>query len=155
MKTESLSAQQVAALVFYCADEESWSQANNFNDKFSFFERDNLINEVIPEDFSLTQRLLLITYLHLYGALKSIDIAQDNRLQSVRKRLNISEEFLGMILLGIKKLNKDSVLAGRPPIISILEPTSFTATWAADLVYRANCQGGGYSLKQKISDLLP
>ena len=153
MKTESLSTQQISSLVFYCADEEEWHQSKQYCESLSYSERDNLINGISAEEFSQGQRLLLVTYLHLHGALKGVSIVTDERLVAVRKKFAISEEFAGIIFHGLKKLNKDVVLAGRPPVISILEPTDITATWAADVVYRVNSDGG-YSLKQNVAGLL-
>ncbi len=151
MQATSLSKQQVTDAVLFCADQEEWQQI--CRTPYSDTARDELINGLHSEEFTKAQRILLATYLHLHGALKDVDLASNERLHAIRNKLEISEEFAGLIFHDLKRLNKDMVLAGRSPIASILNPNNRVAAWAADVVYRAHTEGG-YSKKQKVSGLV-
>ena len=150
MQTTSFSKQQVTYAVLYCADQEEWKQV--CRTPYSDTTRDEFINRLRPEEFSHAQRILLATYLHLHGALKDIDLVSDKRLKTLRKKLEITDEFASLVLHGTKRLDKDMVLSGKTPIGSILNPNNRVAAWAADVVYRAHTEGG-YSKKQRISGL--
>jgi Zn-dependent protease with chaperone function len=150
MQATSLSKQQVTDAVLSCADQEEWEQI--CSTPYSDTTRDEFINKLHPQEFSQAQRILLATYLHLHGALKDVDLASNERLRALRNKLEISEEFAGLIFHDLKRLNKDIVLAGRSPIESILNPNNRVAGWAADVVYRAHTEGG-YSKRQKLSGL--
>ncbi|GJQ51078.1 MAG: hypothetical protein HKUEN01_34640 [Candidatus Kuenenia stuttgartiensis] len=104
-------------------------------------QKENVINKVLPSEFSQVQKLLITLYLHLYAALHSRDLFSDKRLANIRKKLDISDGFTKMSFQSMKQLNPNSILTGRTPIESIIEPANEVIIWSKNVVYQALCDG--------------
>lgn len=159
MNTEALMKKHAVSLILYNIEESDINKAKTlFNNNPHIAElidqKENLLNNISPDDFSQPQKLLITLYLHLYAALHSRNVFKDKRLENVRQKLKVSDAFAGTCSQCIKKLSSNAILKDRAPIENIIKPTNELTLWAANVVFQA-CREGKFIEKQLIRRLGP
>lgn len=70
-----------------------------------FNKKNNIIQEVNFSDFTSKQTILIGFYLHIYGLLNKRDILEDSKLQLIREKLNLNNEFVDYICKFAKEID--------------------------------------------------
>tara|TARA_Y100000768_G_scaffold318900_1_gene254495 strand:+ start:91 stop:1365 length:1275 start_codon:yes stop_codon:yes gene_type:complete len=157
MKKNILS-KETQKLILYCLDSKDFEKAPKLlklsNKKFQRLMIDNkeLLDDLDVSQFSQSQALLILNYLHLYISLHSKNLQTNRKLKTLRKIFNINEQYLSSIFAALKRLNPNQVLNNRTPLESIINPTDETAMWAINVVY-SFIKAGKYVDKKLIPGL--
>lgn len=130
-ETDRESIDQVASRIFNSSIDRHWKQ------------KDTLLQELDRTGLSKEQRLLLGVYGHLYGALQGHDLLEHQRLKHLRMAMGLNDDFAKYIYLALHKCQQHELLAGRKPIMVMLEPSDYAVAWVDRMVDRA-CQEGIY-----------
>ena len=141
MKKNILS-KETKKLILYCLDSKDYEIAPKIlklsEKQFQqlMIDSNELLDDLDASQFSQSQALLILNYLHLYLSLHSKNLQTNQKLRTLRKFFNINEQYLSSIFVALRQLSPNQVLSNRTPLESIVNPTDETTMWATNVVYR-------------------
>ena len=146
MNSKTSMKKQTLSLILYNIEESDVSKVKALFNKNPHIDtlinqREKLLDNISPDDFTQPQKLLITLYLHLYAALHSRNVFKDKRLKNIRERLKVSDDFPGLCFQCMKRLAPNAILKDRTPIENIIKPTNEVTLWAANVVFQAHHEG--------------
>ena len=151
--------QEIQKLILFCLEVKDFEEApellNLTEKKFQKLILANDRNRLDGFDssqFSQSQTLLILNYLHLYVSLHSRNLQSNRKLKALRKLFNINDQYLSSIFSDLTRLNPKKILNNRSPLASIIDPSDETTMWATNAVY-SFLKAGKYINKKLIPGL--
>lgn len=155
---KNILSEETQKLILFCLDSKDFTEAPKLlklsDKKFQklLIGNKKLLDDFDVSQFSQSQALLILNYLHLYLSLHSKNLQTNRKLKTLRKIFNINDQYLSSIFSALKRLNPNRVLSNRSPLESIINPTDETTMWATNVVY-SFIKSGKYIDKKLIPGL--